>query len=160
MKSLLRPGIVTALSLACTLIVAGQTQKALPTRPSTPPTPAHSDAPLNQRYEYDFISQHYVWSNKPLQKTAGKVCQTMKDHSFSETAYAINDDHDWNACLQTQIRSIGYMRWLQNDGFKANSKNRKNAQAYLRKTYTMGPWGSYTFAQLSEAVKETGGQHK
>ncbi len=160
MKSLLPAGTVAALSLACALSATSQTQKALPTRPSTLPTPAHSDPPLNPRYEYDFIAQHYVWSNKPLPKTAGKICQNMKDHSFSETAYAINDDHDWNACLQTQIRSIGYMRWLQNDGFKANSKNRKKTQAYLRKRYTMGPWGSYTFAQLSEAVKEAGGQHK
>ena len=159
MKSILGPGIVAALSLACALFASGQTQNALPTHPSTLPTPAHSE-PLNPTYQYDFISPHYVWSNKPLRKTAGKICQTMKDHSFSETAYAINDDHDWNACLQTQIRSIGYMRWLRNDGFKPNSKNRKNAQAFLRKTYTMGHWGSYTFAELSKAVKETGGQQK
>ena len=159
MKSILGPGIVAGLSLACVLFASGQTQSALPTHPSTLPTPSHSE-PINQTYQYDFISQGYVWSNKPLNKTAGKICQTMKDHSFSETAYAINDDQDWNTCLQTQIRSIGYIRWLQNDGFKANRKNRKSTQNYLRKTYTMGPWGSYTFAELRQAVKAATGQRQ
>jgi hypothetical protein len=82
----------------------------------------------------------------------------MRDHAFSETPYAINTDQDWNACLDTQIRSIGYLRWLRNGGFKPTSKNRKKAQAYLKKTYTMGPFGSYSFAQLSDAVKATTGQ--
>ena len=76
-----------------------------------------------------------------------------RDTPFSETLYGINGDQDWNNCLNTQIRSIGYLRWLRNGGFKPNAKNRTMAQEYLKKYYTMGPWGSYSFAELSDAVK-------
>lgn len=155
MKSLFGPGLIAGLSLACALSVSAQTQDSAASHPTTLPTPAHA-APANNKYDYDFIAKGYVWSNKPLKTTASKVCQVMRDHSFSETAYAINGEQDWNACLDTQIRSIGYMRWLQNDyHFKPTSKNRKFARNYLQKNYTVGPFGSYTFAQLQDAVKNT-----
>jgi hypothetical protein len=157
MKSILGPGIAAWLSLACVLSASGQTQGATPSHSSTLVTSA-PNMPATNTYQYDFIAKGFVWSNKPLKSTAGKICQTMKDHAFTETAYAINGDQDWNDCLDTQIRSIGYMRWLKNGGFKPNKKNRKNAQAYLRQNYTMGRWGSYSFAQLSQAVKATTGQ--
>ena len=154
MKSFIGPGLIAGFSLVFALTASAQT----PTNPANHgqqlPTQVHApNAPENSHYEYDFISKGYVWSNKPLTKTATKVCKTMKDRGFSETPYAINGDKDWNACLDMQIRSIGYMRWLKNNGFRANSKNRRNAQAYLKQNYTMGPWGGYTFAQLSEATR-------
>jgi hypothetical protein len=37
-------------------------------------------------------------------------------------------------------------------------KNRTNAQEYLKKKYAMGPWGSYSFTQLSDVVKATTGK--
>ncbi len=157
MKSILGLGSIAGLSLVCALSAIGQAQSAARDHSSTLSTPAHV-TPDNTTYQYDFISKGYVWSNKPLRKTAGKICKTMRDRSFSESPYAINGEQDWNECLDTQIRSIGYLRWLRNDGFKPSSKNRKNAQAYLKKTYTMGPWGSYTFTELSQAVKATTGQ--
>jgi hypothetical protein len=152
MKSLLVSGIITGLSLVFALSSSGQTQSANASNALALPTTTRN-LPEGSSYQYDFITKGYVWSNKPLNTTAGKVCKTMKDHAFAETPYGINDDKDWNACLDTQIRSIGYMRWLQNSGFKISSKNRKNAKMYLQKTYTMGPYGSYTFAQLREAFQ-------
>jgi hypothetical protein len=159
MKTILGPGMIVGLFLLSGLSATGQTQGAALARSSALPTSVHNalENTTNQ-YDYDFIAKDYVWSNKPLKSTAGKVCQTMKEHAFSETLYGINGDQDWNNCLNTQIRSIGYLRWLRNGGFKPNEKNRTNAQAYLKKTYTMGPWGSYSFAQLSDAVKATTGK--
>jgi hypothetical protein len=159
MKSIFgRGSMIAGLSLVCILSAKGQTQDAAAARSLALPTPVHT-MPASSVYQYGFIAKAYVWSNKPLKKTAGKICQTMRDRSFNETPYAVNGDQDWNACLDTQIRSIGYLRWLRNNGFRPTSKNRKNAQAYLQKTYTMGPWGSYTFPQLTEAVKATTQQH-
>jgi hypothetical protein len=153
MKSLLVPGIITGLSLVFTLSSLGQTQSAAAASTALAlPTTTHGMAE-DSSYQYDFISKGYVWSNRPLNTTAAKVCKTMKDHAFAETPYGINNDKDMNLCLDTQIRSIGYMRWLQNSGLKINKKTRKNAKAYLQKTYTMGPWGSYNFAQLREAFQ-------
>src|SRR6204780_5363216 len=151
--------MIVGLFLLTALSATGQTQGAALTRSSALPTSVHNalENTTNQ-YDYDFIAKEYVWSNKPLKSTAGKVCQTMKDHAFAETPYGINDDKDWNNCLNTQIRSIGYLRWLRNGGFKPTPKNRMNAQEYLKKTYTMGPWGSYSFTQLSDAVKAPTGQ--
>ena len=159
MKTIIGPGMIAGLFLLCVGSAIGQTQGAAMSRSSALPTRVHN-ALENTRshYDYDFISKEYVWSNKPLKSTAGKVCQTMKEHAFSETAYGINGDRDWNNCLNTQIRSIGYLRWLRNGGFKPNRKNRTNAQEYLKKYYTMGPWGSYSFAELSQAVKATTGK--
>ena len=153
------PCMITGICLLCSLSATGQTQGSVPGRSQALATSGHSalESPTNQ-YDFDFISKGYVWSNKPLESTASKICQTMKEHAFSETPYGINGDQDWNNCLNTQIRSIGYLRWLRNGGFKPNQKNRTNAQAYLKKTYTMGPWGSYSFAQLSDAVKATTGK--
>ena len=159
MKTTLGPGVVAGLFLLCALSASGQTQGTALSRSSALPTTIHNALEnTTSRYDYDFISKDYVWSNKPLKSTAGKICQTMKEHAFSETPYGINGDQDWNNCLDTQIRSIGYLRWLRNGGFKPNEKNRTNAQTYLKKTYTMGPWGSYSFAQLSDAVKATTGK--
>ena len=159
MKTSLGPGMIVGVFLLCAGSAIGQTQGTAMSQSSALPTRVHN-ALENTRshYDYDFIAKEYVWSNKPLKSTAGKVCQTMKDHAFAETPYGINDDQDWNNCLNTQIRSIGYLRWLRNGGFKPTSKNRENAQEYLKKTYTMGPWGSYSFNQLSAAVKATTGQ--
>ena len=159
MKTTLGLGMITGLFLLCVVSATGQTQSAALRGSSALPTSVHNalENTTNQ-YDYDFISKDYVWSNKPLKSTAGKVCQTMKEHAFSETLYGINGDEDWNNCLNTQIRSIGYLRWLRNGGFKPTPKNRTNAQEYLKKTYTMGPWGSYSFTQLSDAVKATTGQ--
>jgi hypothetical protein len=153
------PGMIVGIFLLCSLSATGQTQGAAPTRSAALPSSGHSalENTTNQ-YDFDFISKGYVWSNKPLKSTAGKICQTMKEHAFSETPYGINGDEDWNNCLSTQIRSIGYLRWLRNGGFEPNRKNRENAQAYLKKYYTMGPWGSYSFAQMSQAVKATTGK--
>jgi hypothetical protein len=159
MKANLGPGIVAGLTLLFALSATGQTPGSLPTRPSPAALANSADSSLrNPTYQYDFIEKRFVWSNKPLRSTAGKICKTMRDRAFSESPYAINSDRDWNTCLDTQIRSIGYLRWLRNGGFKPTKKNRKNAQAYLKKTYTMGPFGSYSFAQLSDAVKATTGQ--
>jgi hypothetical protein len=159
LKTTLVPGMVAGLFLLCALSATGQTQGTALSRSSALPTSIHNALEnTTSRYDYDFISKDYVWSNKPLKSTAGKICQTMKEHAFSETPYGINDDQDWNNCLDTQIRSIGYLRWLRNGGFKPNEKNRTNTQTYLKKTYTMGPWGSYSFAQLSDAVKATTGK--
>jgi hypothetical protein len=153
------PGMIVGIFLLCSLSATGQTQGAAPDRSPALPSSGHNalDNTTNQ-YDFDFISKDYVWSNKPLASTAGKICQTMKEHAFSETPYVINGDQDWNACLSTQIRSIGYLRWLRNGGFDPNKRNRTNAQAYLKKYYTMGPWGSYSFAELSQAVKATTGK--
>ena len=159
MKTISGPCFIGGLFLLCALSATGQTQSNAMNRSSALPTKVHN-ALENTRshYDYDFIAKEFVWSNKPLKSTAGKICQTMKEHAFSETLYGINGDQDWNNCLNTQIRSIGYLRWLKNGGFNPNEKNRTNAQAYLKKTYTMGPWGSYSFAQLSDAVKATTGK--
>jgi hypothetical protein len=159
LKTTFGPGMIVGLWLLCTVSATGQTQGAA-LRSSAPlPTSVHNALEnTNSQYDYDFIAKEYVWSNKPLKSTAGKVCQTMKEHAFAETPYGINDDQDWNNCLNTQIRSIGYLRWLRNGGFKPTPKNRTNAQEYLKKTYTMGPWGSYSFTQLSAAIKATTGQ--
>jgi hypothetical protein len=159
LKTTLGLGMIAGLFLLCVVSATGQTQSAALRGSSALPTSVHNalENTTNQ-YDYDFISKDYVWSNKPLKSTAGKVCQTMKDHAFAETPYGINGDQDWNNCLNTQIRSIGYLRWLRNCGFKPTPKNRTNAQEYLKKTYTMGPWGSYSFTQLSDAVKATTGQ--
>jgi hypothetical protein len=149
--------MIAGLILLCAMSANGQTQGAALTKPL--PTTIHN--PLENttsRYDYDFIDKAYVWSNKPLKSTAGKICQTMKAQAFSETPYGISGDQDWNDCLNTQIRSIGYLRWLKNGGFKPSPKNRENAQQYLKQKYTMGPWGSYSFAQLSDAVKATTGK--
>jgi hypothetical protein len=154
MKSMLCPGLIAGLSLMVALSAGAQTGSTAAANASSLATPAPR-TPTNSQYEYDFIAKGFVWSNKPLDSTATKICKVMKDHSFAETAYAINGEQDWNACLATQIRSIGYLRWLKNDGFKPNSKNRKTAQAYLKRSYQMGAWGSYSFAQLSQAVKAT-----
>ena len=159
MKAIPGPGVIAGLFLLCTLSATGQTQGTPLSRPAALPTSIHN--PLDnttRRYDYDFIEKGYVWSNKPLKSTASRICQTMKDRAFSETPYGINGDQDWNDCLNTQIRSIGYLRWLRNGGFKPNRKNRENAQAYLKQKYTMGPWGSYSFTQLSDAVKATTGK--
>jgi hypothetical protein len=151
--------MIAGLFFLCALSATGQTQSAALSRSSALPTSVHNALEnTTSKYEYDFIDKSFVWSNKPLKSTAGKICQTMKDHAFSETAYGINGDQDWNNCLNTQIRSIGYLRWLRNGGFKPNSKNRTNAQQYLKKKYTMGPWGSYSFTQLADAVKATTGK--
>jgi hypothetical protein len=151
--------MIAWLFLLCALSASGQTQGAALARSSAPPASVHNalENTTNQ-YDYDFIAKDYVWSNKPIKSTADKICQTMKDRAFAETPYGINGDQDWNDCLNTQIRSIGYLRWLRNDGFKPNPKNRTNAQEYLKKYYTVGPWGSYSFAQLSQAVKATTGR--
>jgi len=154
MKFILGPGILAGLTLVCTLSAAGQTPNATASKAVSSTA---ENAPLSAQYNYGFISQRYVWSNKPLNNTAGKICQTMKDHAFAETPYAISGDHDWNQCLATQVQSIGYLRWLKNAGFKPTRKNRKSAQAYLQKSYTMGPWGSYSFAELVQAVQATSG---
>jgi hypothetical protein len=159
MKSLLVPGIITGLSLVFTLSSMGQTQSAAAASNALAlPTTTHN-MPDDSSYQYDFISKGYVWSNKPLNTTAGKICKTMKDHAFAETPYGITTDKDWSSCLDVQIRSIGYMRWLRNSGFKMNSRNRKDAKLYLQKTYTMGPWGSYSFAQLRQAFEAAKQQH-
>jgi|GEM_PF-3696849 len=154
MKFILGPGILAGLTLVCALSAVGQTPNATANNAASATA---EKAPLSSKYNYAFIAQGYVWSNKPLNTTASKICQTMKDHAFSETPYAISGDHDWNECLSTQVQSIGYLRWLQNAGFKATKKNRKSAQAYLQKTYTMGPWGSYSFAELVQAAQATSG---
>ena len=152
--------MMVGLFLLSALSATGQTQGAALSRSSALPTSVHNALEnTTNRYDYDFISKDYVWSNKPLKSTAGKVCQTMKDHAFAETPYGINGDKDWNSCLDMQIRSIGYVRWLRNSGFKLNSKERKNAKVYLQKTYTMGPWGSYSFAELRQAFQATKEQH-
>jgi hypothetical protein len=153
------PSVLAGIFLLCSLTAMGQTQGAAMGRSEAPGTSGHGalEKTTNQ-YDFDFISKGYVWSNKPLESTASKICQTMKEHAFSETSYGINGDKDWNSCLSTQIRSIGYLRWLRNGGFEPNKKNRMNAQAYLKKYYTMGPWGSYSFAELSQAVKATTGK--
>ena len=158
MKTIIGPGMIVGL-IFCTLSAPGQTQGAALRGPSALPTSVHNalENTTNQ-YDYDFISKDYVWSNKPLKSTAGKVCQTMKEHAFSETPYGINDDKDWNNCLNTQIRSIGYLRWFGTAACGPTEKTVRNAQEYLKKTYTMGPWGSYSFAQLSDAVKATTGK--
>jgi hypothetical protein len=159
LKTTLGPGMIAGLLLLCTLSASGQTQGAALSRPSPLPTSVHNALEnTTNKYDYDFIAKGFVWSNQPLQSTAGKICQTMKDHAFAETPYGINSDQDWNDCLRTQIRSIGYLRWLRNGGFKPNPKNRTNAQEYLKKKYTAGPWGSYSFTQLSDAVKATTGK--
>ena len=156
MKSILVPGIITGLSLVFALSSMGQTQSATAANNALAlPTTTHN-MPEDSSYQYYFITKGYVWSNKPLNSTAGKICKTMKDHAFAETPYGISGDQDWNTCLETQIRSIGYMRWLQNGGFKPTSKNRSIARGYLQKTYTMGRWGSYTFAQLRQAAEAAG----
>ena len=150
--------MIAGLFLLCALSATGQTRGAALSPSSALPTSVHNALEnTTNHYDYDFIAKDYVWSNKPLKSTAGKICQTMKEHAFAETLYGINGDQDWNDCLNTQIRSIGYLRWLRNGGFKPNPKNRK-PQEYLKKNYTMGPWGSYSFAQLSEAVKATTGK--
>lgn len=160
MKSILCPGIIAGLSLVFALAATGQTTSAAANTPAALVAPSPR-TPSDTQYSYDFIAKGFVWSNKPLNSTATKICKTMRDKYFSETAYAITNEQDWNSCLATQIQSIGYMRWLRNDyGFKANAKNRKNTQAYLKKTYTMGTWGSYTFAQLRQAVQATTAQQK
>jgi hypothetical protein len=159
MRKILVSGIITGLSLVFALSSSAQTQSAA-TAPNSLTLPRTArDMPEDSSYQYDFISKGYVWSNKPLNTTAGKICKTMKDHAFAETPYGINGDKDLNSCLDAQIRSIGYMRWLENIGYKMNSKNRKNAKAYLQKTYTMGPWGSYSFAELRAAFDNTKDQH-
>ncbi len=159
MRTITGPGMVAGLFLLCALSATAQTQGNALTRSGALPTTAHNALDnTNSKYDYDFIDKGFVWSNKPLKSTAGKICQTMKEHAFSETIYGINGDQDWNDCLNTQIRSIGYLRWLKNGGFKPNSKNRANTQDYLKKNYTMGPWGSYSFNQLSAAVKATTGK--
>lgn len=160
MKSIVCPAIIAGLSLVFALSANGQATSATANPSSSLVTPAPR-LPTDSQYDYDFIAKGFVWSNKPLNSTAAKICKTMKDKFFNETAYAINNDQDWNSCLATQIQSIGYMRWLRNDyNFKPNSRNRKSTQAYLKKTYTMGSWGSYTFAQLAQAVKATTDQKK
>jgi hypothetical protein len=153
------PGMIAGICLLCSLSATGQTQDAAPSRSAALATSGHSalESTTNQ-YDFDFISKGYVWSNKPLKATASKICQTMKERAFSETPYGINGDQDWNNCLSTQIRNIGYLRWLRNGGFDPNKRNRTNTQAYLKKYYTMGPWGSYSFAELSQAVKATTGK--
>ena len=159
MKTIPGPGMIAGLFLLCALSANGQTQGSALSPSSALPTSTHNALEhTTSRYDYDFIAKEYVWSNKPLKATADKVCQTMKDHAFAETPYGINGEQDWNNCLNTQIRSIGYLRWLKNGGFKPNLKNRTNAQEYLKKYYTMGPWGSYSFAELSQAVKATTGK--
>lgn len=155
MRSILSTGLVAAFSLMCVMTATGQTKSAAPS--SNLELPTQGTLP-HTKYEYKFISQRKIWSNRPLNQTAGKICNTMKDYAFSESAYAIHGEKDWNSCLYTQIQSIGYMRWLQNDGFKPTGKNRKLAKAFLEKTYTMGRWGSYTLAQLREAVKAAANQ--
>src|ERR1700690_658853 len=133
------PGMAVGIFLLCSLFATGQKQgAALGGSPAFPTTGHSALENTKNQYDFDFISKGYVWSNKPLKSTAGKICQTMKQHAFAETPYGINDDQDWNNCLTTQIRSIGYLRWLRNGGFKPNQKNRKNASAYLKKTYPMG----------------------
>ena len=136
MKTIFAPGMIAGLVLVCTLSAVGQTQGAPLSRPSTLPTSVHNALEnTNNRYDYDFIAKGFVWSNQPLTSTAGKICQTMKDHAFAETPYGINNDQDWNDCLRTQIRSIGYLRWLRNGGFKPNPKNRtklRRSEAELR----------------------------
>lgn len=154
MKFILGPGVLAGLTLICTLSAVAQAPNATANKAAA--STAHNALPTTN-YTYNFIAQRYVWSNKPLDKTAGKICQTMKNQAFSETPYAINNDHDWKACLSTQVQSIGYLRWLQNAGFKPSRKNRKSAQAYLQKNYTMGPWGSYTFSELVQAAQATSG---
>jgi hypothetical protein len=157
MKAIPGLGVVAGLTLLFALSANGQGQSDSPTHSAALAPPVRS-VDGSKDYQYGFIEKRYVWSNKPLHTTASKICKVMRDKSFSETPYAINNEQDWNSCLETQIRGIGYVRWLQNGGFKMSSKNRKNAQAYLKKTYTMGPYGSYTFAQLSDAVKATTGK--
>lgn len=152
MKRILGPGVIAGLTLAFALSASGQATSNSATNNAAPTA---TNAPLSKNYDYGFIEQRFVWSNKPLNTTAGKVCQTMKDKTFNETPYAITDDHDWNSCLAMQVQSIGYLRWLKNSGFKPNRKNRKNAQDYLQKNYTMGPWGTYSFNQLVQAVNAT-----
>jgi hypothetical protein len=159
MKLIIGTGIIAGLSLIVGLSATGQTPSTTANKASTLTT-TPSKTSSDTQYQYDFISKRYVWSNKPLRTTAGKICKVMRDRTFAESPYAINGDQDWNNCLDTQIRSIGYMRWLQNDGFKPTRKNRRNAQDYLKKNYTMGPYGSYTFAQLHDAVTATGGMQK
>jgi hypothetical protein len=159
MKTILGPGMIVGLFLLNALSATGQTQGSALNGSSALPTSVHNalENTTNQ-YDYDFISKDYVWSNKPLKSTASKICQTMKGRAFSETPYGINGDRDWNNCLETQIRSIGYLRWLRNGGFNPNRKNRTSVQEYVKKYYTMGPWGSYSFAELSQAVKATTGK--
>jgi hypothetical protein len=159
LKTISGLGMIAGLFLLCALSATGQTQgNALRGSSDLPKSVHNALENTTNKYDYDFIAKEYVWSNKPLKSTAGKVCQTMKDHAFAETPYRINSDEDWNNCLNTQIRSIGYLRWLKNGGFKPNQKNRTNAQEYLKKYYTMGPWGTYSFAQLNQAVKATTGK--
>jgi hypothetical protein len=160
MKSKLCPGIIAGISLVFALSAGAQTQSAAANNGLTLPTSIHNAAAgETYKYDYDFISKGYVWSNKPLQKTATKICTTMKEHAFSETPYGINSDKDWNSCLDTQIQSIGYMRWLRNSGFKLDAKNRRDAKTYLQNTYTMSPWGGYSFAQLRQAFEAAKQQH-
>lgn len=155
MRSILSTSLVAAFSLMCVLAAAGQTRSTAPN--TNLKLPAQGTLP-NTKYQYQFISQHNIWSNRPLHQTAGKICKTMKDPAFAESPYAIHGEKDWNSCLYTQIQSIGYMRWLQNDGFKPTRRHRKIAKSFLERTYTMGRWGSYTLAQLREAVKAAEGQ--
>ena len=159
MRTIPGRAMIAGLFLLCALSATGQTPGAAVSPSSALPTsvPNALENTTNQ-YDYDFIAKDYVWNNKPLKATASKVCQTMKDHAFAETPYGINGNRDWNDCLNTQIRSIGYLRWLRNDGFKPNLKNRTMAQEYLKKYYTMGPWGSYSFAELSQTVKAITGK--
>lgn len=155
MRSIVSTGLVAAFSILWAMTAVGQTGSARPA--SNLELPKQAALP-NGKYEYRFISQHNIWSNRPLDKTAGKICNTMKDSAFAETPYAVRGEKDWNSCVYTQIQSIGYMRWLQNDGFKPTKKNRKIARTFLERTYTMGHWGSYTLAELRQAVKAAQGQ--
>ena len=85
MKTTFAPGMIAGFVLLCTLSAAGQTQGAQLSRSSAPPTSVQNalDNTTN-RYDYDFIAKGFVWSNQPLTSTAGKICQTMKDHAFAE----------------------------------------------------------------------------
>lgn len=155
MRSILSTGLVAGFSILWAMTAVGQTGSTLPA--SNLEQPKQAALPTG-KYEYRFISQHNIWSNRPIDKTAGKICSRMKDPALAETPYAVRGEKDWNSCVYTQIQSIGYMRWLQNDGFKASRKHEKIAKSFLERTYTMGHWGSYTLAELREAVKAAQGQ--
>ena len=90
MKWILVPGIITGLSLVFALSSSGQTQSAAASNSLTLPTTTRN-LPEDSSYQYDFISKGYVWSNKPLNTTAGKICKTMKDRAFTETPYGITE---------------------------------------------------------------------
>ena len=93
MKTTLGPGMIVGLFLLSGLSAIGQTQGAALAQSSGLPTSVHNALEnTTSKYDYDFISKGYVWSNKPLKSTAGKVCQTMKEHAFSETLYGINGE--------------------------------------------------------------------